>query len=81
MLIIIIGHCLLPQMIREIHMQQYYIIQLLQSFQTFPPMTRPAEKSWNFPIFFNTSKVWYANSLVGEIIRAPNPSMELHFCL
>lgn len=26
--------------------------------QTFPPMTRPAEKSCNFPIFFNTSNVW-----------------------
>ena len=38
-------------------------------------MTRPAEKSCRFPILFKTSNVWNANSLVGEIISAPRPSM------
>ena len=46
--------------------------------QTFPPMMRPAEKSWFFPTFRRTSKVWYASSLVGDIIRTPSPSAEVH---
>lgn len=55
-------------------------IREIRSFSTLkslPPITRPAENECSRPIFRKTSKIWTANSRVGEMIKAPNPSAAL----
>lgn len=44
---------------------------------TFLPITKPTENLWNFPTLFITSYIWYANSRVGVIIKAPSPSKKV----
>jgi len=44
-------------------------------------MSSPTELMWNYPIELNTSNTCIANSLVGRIIIAPNPSKGVHLSI
>lgn len=48
----------------------------------FPPINKPSVKSWPFSSKdLKTSNTYIANSLVGNITIAPNPSKTVHFFL
>lgn len=40
-----------------------------------PPVINPADSWWCFPKTRNTSKIWRASSLVGDITNAASPSL------
>lgn len=50
-------------------------------WQFLPPMSRPTELMWNYPIELNTSNTCIASSLVGRMIIAPNPSKGVHLSI
>jgi len=48
------------------------------SLTSLPPITRPALNECLLPAFLSTSKICRASSRVGEMTRAPRPSMGVH---